>query len=92
MVEAIEKVIKTLFPASEASATFIANMGATGVIKPTIATRLQWRKRYPNDVFSGTEEQKLQLKYIYLEFGWDWRTDKYLNPPIESVPLPGYCV
>lgn len=92
MIGAIGNVISKLFPAAEASATFIADMTAKGSVSALLLTRMQWRKRYQGEVFTGTEEQRLQLKYIYLENGWDWRDDKYLNPPIQGVPLPGYCV
>lgn len=92
MAEAMRRVISIAFPTVAIKAPLVAKMTATASVSITVFVRLQWRKRYVGIEFIGSEEQKSQLKYIYLENGYDWRGDKYLNPPVDIVPLPGYCV
>ncbi len=68
MTTSIRSVVDQLFPAARATATYIANMTATGGIPPVFFVRLAWRKMYPGEVFTGTLVQILQLEDIYLQY------------------------
>lgn len=71
-------IIDKMFPSISAKAQVEGNISAKTRCPPELFCRLIWAHKNPGDVFKNTELQIIQLKQIYLQYGFDWRIDPWL--------------
>jgi hypothetical protein len=81
--------VELFFPGSTAFANLVAPMGATLTMSPALMMRFLWMKAHPGIIFDSMNHTALlQLKDLYLKYGYDWTTDRVLNsetrPPVIS--------
>lgn len=94
IINEVNIIVENLFPSVEVKGSYIAQMKGTFYLPPTLASRLIWRKDYPTDKWDGTDEQIIQLLDIYLQNGWPWDTDPFMQKnsaiitPLLSVADP----
>lgn len=79
LVVATTYVVDQFFPKEKAMAPYVAKMGFRGAVPIPIFVRLAWKKQYPGVTYDNTRIQILQLKDVYLQYGFDWKTDPYLS-------------
>ena len=94
IVDVVDIIVEKLFPTIEVKGAYIGQMSGSFYLSPAMASRLLWRKEYPDDKWEASEEQIIQLLDIYLQNGWDWKGDKLLQnnsaiiTPLLSVADP----
>lgn len=76
LVDALKQTVVDLYPTGRAMAEYIAKMSARGGVSVPLFIRLAWRKEHPKDPFDSTRLQLLQIKDLYLRYGFDWKQDK----------------
>ena len=85
--------VAQFFPGTTAFARIIAPMGATVTMSPALMMRFIWMKAHPGIIFDPTNQGALlQLQDLYLQYGYDWTTDKVLNGtngPVITPLAPG---
>ena len=79
IVNVVDIIVEKLFPTIEVKGAYIGQMSGTFYLSPALASRLLWRKEYPDDKWEGTDEQIIQLLDIYLQNGWPWDTDLFMQ-------------
>ena len=95
IVNVVDIIVEKLFPTIEVKGSYIGQMSGSFYLSPALASRLLWRKEYPDDKWEASEEQIIQLLDIYLQNGWAWTGDKLLQnnsaiiTPLLSVAGPG---
>lgn len=95
IVDVVDIIVEKLFPTIEVKGSYIGQMSGSFYLSPALASRLLWRKEYPDDKWEASEEQIIQLLDIYLQNGWAWTGDKLLQnnsaiiTPLLSVAGPG---
>jgi hypothetical protein len=78
-IDSVRQVVFSLFPKATAHAPYVARMGARGGVPIPIFVRLVWRSRHDGVKFEKTPVQLIQLRDIYLEWGFDPTTDKIFD-------------
>lgn len=76
LITALKQTVTDLYPTGRAMANYIAKMSARGSVPVPLFIRLAWRKEHPTIAFDSTRLQLLQIKDLYLSYGFDWTQDK----------------
>jgi hypothetical protein len=72
----VQKTIQRFFPSAKVVSEFIADMGARMYVSPALYVRITWRQMYAGATFNIENPlQRLQIKDIYLMYGYDWTKD-----------------
>lgn len=83
LFSAIENVVDIFFPSLSIIAPMIAPMGARAGVSEKVYVRLIWRHEYEGIIFHPENLlQRLQIKEIYLRYGWDYTVDPLFMDPI----------
>lgn len=76
LIYAIEVSIDKYFPNANVTTGIVAKARAVARLPPVLFVRLTWRQRYPGTFFDDQNVlHRLQIKGLYLEFGWDYCND-----------------
>ena len=72
----VQQSLQQFFDPMRAVSQFIAKMSARGFVPIPIFVRLYWREHDPDVRFDiNNAIHRLQIKDIYLMYGWDYRAD-----------------
>ena len=82
----VEQTVRELFPNIETKAPFYAKMGMTAFLGYPWCVRLIWRSRNEGIIWTGSDDQILQLLDIYLANGWPWTGDKLFDENATCLP------
>ena len=80
VISNMEILFKNYFKATGVVLPLHATMGVGARTNAAVGTRIIWRHENPGIMFNRDSEiHRLQLKSIYLNNGWNWRTDPLLK-------------
>jgi len=86
IIDTINIVVHDLFPETQLRGSYIGQMKGMFYMSPIIASRVLWRNMYPNDTWTASNVQILQLVDIYLQNGLSWEGDKLLESNSAIIP------
>lgn len=79
----IEEDVHILFPPTFVLNEIVGSMSARAYMPPVLYVRVTWRQRYPDKMFDTNNLlHRLQIKGLYLEFGFDHRVDPLFKDDI----------